>query len=186
MMYIMKKIIAAIMSILASLQTPQLNQNTTTYGNKGRLIIPDANYSAALYSSEDASTWTEICDTEDSACYIQYTDLEYPWDQIFDETITVADHNYQGGNSCKRLGIGAVAYIEQDGGERQTYSLSNIDRNGSYSEQETYIDGMRYSLEYPRYSHGEMISHGNENGFTMYTCNEDRYHITIFTFERIE
>lgn len=186
MMYIIKKIVAAIMLVISSLRTTQLNQNCVTYGNEGRLYINDANYSAALYSSEDANTWVKICDDEDSACYIRYSNLNYPWELVFDDTIVIADHNYQGVNNCKKLSIGSIAYIEQENGEKQTYILSDIDRNGSYIEQETIIDGVYYNLEYPRRSSGEMVNYGNKNGFTMYTCNEDRQHITIFTFEKIE
>lgn len=94
--------------------TTQTSSNTGRLGNKGRLVIPTVNYSAALYDGLlGSSAYAQsLVDAQDSACYIS----------CYSYTTYIGDHNYQGFENMKNSIPGVTkAYVYETDGSVSTY-----------------------------------------------------------------
>lgn len=155
-----------------------------TYGDYGRLIIPNRDISVALYRCGDNTSMEYmqyICDAEDSANFISY-DYDPLYADIYDDSPLISDHNYQAFRTLKQCQPGDLAYIYYPNGTYDTYIFDMIDYNGTNISKSEHGEHASIRLRFPRFSDGTLSAHNYQDGITLYTCNNDAEHITIVRF----
>lgn len=173
---------------------PELKQESMTYGDKGRLVIPDVNISVRLYdcTNKDISYSQKISDAYDSAYFYQQTDPEFFWVRagLMDDSILIGDHDtknqFHNIYNCKP---GDYAYIYHQDGTYDTY-LYDYEDDKAYNERRDVsftLDGLSYYGDYPEVwlSDGSP-SRLNYDGITLYTCHgNDSHNVHVVRFKKV-
>lgn len=128
-------------------------------GNMGRLFIPGVGINVALnyvddYTGDEAAQ--AICDAEDSAAYMVFSDSDEVW---------IGDHNYQGFDAIKSVTPGTEAYIKNTDGTITTYICTETAQATNTGYDLVTADG-------------RSASSINAGGIIMYTCNDDWTSVT--------
>lgn len=128
-------------------------------GNMGRLFIPSVGVNVGLNYVDD-NTGDEaaqaICDAEDSAAYMVFSDSDEVW---------IGDHNFQGFDAIKSVVPGTEAFIKNTDGTVSTYVCTEIDQATNTGYDIVTADG-------------RSASNINAGGIVMYTCNDDWTSVT--------
>ena len=126
-----------------------------TYGDAGRLVIPDVGVSVPLnWSGDDEDLNQYLVDLEDSASFFDYRN-DGDW------SLGIADHNNQGFDGLYYVVPGTIAYIMHSDGTKETLECVYKDGNAT-SDGYHITDSM-----------GRNVSCINPDYIYMYTCNQE-------------
>lgn len=134
--------------------------NTERVGTHGRLFIPSVGVDVAAFRM-DLGTYRlqEVTDAKDSACVFKYG-----------KQMVIADHKHQGFDAIYNVKLGDYLVMKRKNGNVEIYVC--MEKGNGINNGDLYKDGV-------------MLTRLNAHGYTTYTCNQNRYHITIIFWQPV-
>lgn len=135
-------------------------KNINRIGDYGRLFVPRVGIDVAAFRKDLKTNQAQlVTDREDSACVFKYG-----------VQFVIADHKHQGFDALYGVKMGDLAVIKRPNGDAEV--LVCVGKDNGVNAPGLYLNGVK-------------INRLNPGGYTTYTCNENRYNVTMVFWQPV-